>query len=179
VKPPLSAKVDEYVRAKIDPKLLQAEKDKASKVNADTDAIWQKVELKDKENSELKERMILMEQRHKQEKEEERMATMVSSITKTCQWLGSIVLLAGVGLLVAGSLIGKPSKAGGLCILVGGSVILLPMLIPTIITASWFGYSVGGILVISIGWAMWDARHTHSSLKCRVRVPEEGLNTAP
>ena len=169
---PTSQQVDEYLRAILDPTSMKAEKEKASKVDADATALWNKVEQKDKENKALKDAMQVMEERHRLEAEEKRLSDTVSSITKTCQWVGSLVLLAGVGLLIAGSLLGKPSKAGGLCIIVGGGVILLPMLIPTVITAPWFGYAVGGILVISIGWAMWDARDAHSSLKSRVRVSD-------
>jgi hypothetical protein len=167
---PTASKVDEYAKAQIDPKSMQAEKDRAAKVNDETNALWAKVESKDKENQGLRDAMKVMEARHKQEAEEKRLADMMEDITTTCQWIGSIVLLAGVILMVAGSLLGKPSKAGGLCIIVGGGVILLPILLPTVLTEAWFGYAVGGILIIAIGWAMWDARSTHAEVASRCRV---------
>lgn len=175
IREPSASKVEEYVKAQVDPKSLQAEKEKASKVDADTTALWQKVESKDKENQGLRDAIEVMKARHKQEAEEQRLADMMEDITTTCQWIGSIVLLAGVILMVAGSLLGKPSKAGGLCIIVGGGVILLPILLPTVLTEPWFGYAVGGILIVAIGWAMWDARSTHREVasRCRPASPTE------
>lgn len=175
IREPSASKVDEYAKAQVDPKSLQAEKEKASKVDADTTALWQKVESKDKENQNLRDSIEVMKEQHKQEAEEKRLADMMKDITTTCQWIGSIVLLAGVVLMVAGSLLGRPSRAGGLCIIVGGGVILLPILLPTVLTEEWFGYAIGGILIVAIGWAMWDARSTHREVasRCRPASPRE------
>ena len=165
IRQPTQKQVDKFEQACKDKGLLKTEQVKASKVEEETDSAWLMVAQVDAENNELRDKIKLMEERRKQEQEEQRMANMMNSITKTCQWVGSLVLLAGVGLMIAGSWIGKMSKAGGLCIVIGGATILLPMVIPTIITSAWFSYSIGGLVIISVGWALYDGLHTHQTAK--------------
>jgi len=162
IKEPSVAKVAEYEKAMIDPSLLAKERDRASKVDAETDRLQQEAERLDEENSQL--RAILEAQQAEKEWGELR--------TKFLGVAG-IFAFIGAGLFILSTFLGGTGRSAGF-IMIGLSTFFggAPFVIRSVVESPWFHMATAVLCLLAIAWGTYSYWKSHRAVKSRLTEPK-------
>lgn len=161
IKEPSVAKVDEYTKAMGSPKLLEEERKKASKVQAEADRLQQEADRLDEENRDLRE---TLEASQKDKAWGELRAKFFS--------LSGMFALGGAALFVVSTFTaGKGRMAGFFLVLLsiffGGA----PFVIRDVVESSWFAWVAVALTVAGVSWGIIGYLHNHREIKSRLTEP--------
>lgn len=173
VKKPSAEQVKKYEDALKSEALMNAEKDKAKKVDAETTELYTRVEQVDTENKGLKEKLRLLEEQRQSEIRQE----AYEDLRDMCLLLCSILVVAGVGIALIGYWMGKGVKAGVLVALAGLSVGAAPLVIQDIVEAAWFKWTVGAVVIAGIAYGIYELFDT--DVKVRRKKASQQLDAVP
>ena len=149
--------IKKYEAALSDKAALKSEEDKAAKVDAETSALYGRVEEMDRENSELKATI-----------EAERRAKAFDELRHGCIRLAGLFAIAGAGLIVLSTLVGKGKAAGVTLLLLAALTASAPYLIEDLIQATWFKWTAGSVVVLGILWGLKEAVEGHTEVRTRL-----------
>jgi PBP1b-binding outer membrane lipoprotein LpoB len=176
LKKPTQEQVKKYEDALKSEAAMKAEKEKASKVDAETTALYDRVEKVDSENKDLKEKLRLLEEQRQADIRQE----AYEDLRDMCLLLCAILTVAGVGIALIGYWMGKGIKAGVLVSLAGLSVGAAPLVIQDIVESAWFKWTVGTIVVAGIAYGIYELFDTDVKVRRKKaserpgEVPEQG-----
>ena len=169
IRQPEKEQIERFRLALKDTKVLKAEVKEAENVKKESDDLYALVLQVDAENDSLKQQIKLLESERQAKIREEAYA----EIKKTCMMLGGIITIAGIGLAVAGSWIGRGAKQGILVFLAGMSIISAPLVIQDIVESIWFKAGVGCLFALALGYVAWMLFHTDREIKRKIKVATE------
>lgn len=154
---PTPDQVRKYESALTSKAELKKEEAKAAKVDAETTALYDRVNKMDKENAELKATI-----------EAERRAKAFDELRNKCITLAGLFAIGGAGLLVLSTFVGKGKAAGVTLLLLAGITAAAPYLIEDLINATWFKWTAGSVVVLGILWGVKEAIEGHTEVRSRL-----------
>jgi len=157
IKPPSQKQVDAFKATLGDAKELKKAEDKAGKVDAETSALLELIDIKDIENQSLRD-----------ENEAIRKEQAFAELRAKCFTLGSWFTIGGGLLLVGASVLGLPKKGGAIMLLIAVLCFASPFVIQDVVNALWFKIGVGVVVVLSAIAFAWEAYGHHRHVKVRL-----------
>lgn len=157
IKPPSQKQVDAFKATLGDAKELKKAEDKAGKVDAETSALLELIDIKDIENQSLRE-----------ENEAVRKEQAFAELRLSCFTLGSWFTIGGGLLLVGASVLGMPKKGGLVMLAIAALLYAAPFIIRDVVDALWFKIGVGVVIVLGGIALLMEAFLHHKEVKGRL-----------
>ncbi len=154
---PSPEQIRKYEAALTNKANLKKEEDKAAKVDAETTALYDKVNAMDRENAQLKATI-----------DAERRAKAFDELRNRCITLAGLFAIGGAGLLVLSTFVGKGKAAGVTLLLLATITAAAPYLIEDLINATWFKWTAGSIVVLGMLWGAKEAIEGHTEVRSRL-----------
>ena len=161
IQKPKQETVDKYRRAIESQKALDEEKNKAKKVDEETDKLSKRVAEVDKENNDLKTSIEAMKREEAYE-----------DLRDVCFWLTTIFAVAGAGLLVMSTVIGKGRAAGLILLLVSAGSAAAPFVIRDVVESLWFRLAIGAVIVLAGCFGLYAGYDAHMEARRRLTKPD-------
>jgi hypothetical protein len=132
----------------------------AKGVNEESDKAWAEVARIDKENESLKEQVKLLEAQRQLDIKQK----SYDEARTTCNMLGGILTLIGVGLSLASIWIGRGLKGGIAVVAIGTFIIFLPLIMQDIVESEWFKITIGVSFIVCLIFGAFRLFHTHKHI---------------
>lgn len=166
IRQPEKEQIERFRLALKDTKVLKTETKEAENVKKESDDLYQLVVQVDEENAGLKAQIDILEK----ERQSKIRQDAYNEIKRTCMLLGSILVLGGVALAVAGSWLGRSAKQGVLVFIAGMVIISAPLVIQDVVESIWFKVSIGCCFAIAMAYVGWTLFHTEKEIKRKIKV---------
>ncbi len=160
IKKPTEEQVQRFRLAINDKAELDKQVNIARSVNEESDKAYAEVARVDAENESLKEQVKFLEAQRQADIRQK----SYDEARTTCNILGGILTLVGVGLSLASIWIGKGLKGGVVVVAIGASIIFLPLVIQDVIESEWFKITIGVSFVSCLVFGIFRLFHTHKHI---------------
>jgi predicted RND superfamily exporter protein len=160
IKKPTEEQVERYRLALNNKAELTKQVNIAKRVEEESDVAWAEVARIDEENKSLKEQVKLLEAQRQLEIRQK----SYDSARNTCNILGGVLTIIGVGLSLASIWIGKGLKGGVAVVAIGAFIIFLPLIIQDVVESQWFKITIGVSFVVCLLFGIFRLFHTHKHI---------------
>lgn len=160
IKKPTEEQVQRYRLAVNDKAELTKQVNIASRVEEESETAWAEVARIDEENRSLKEQVKLLEAQRQLEIKQK----SYDEARTTCNMLGGILTLVGVGLSLASIWIGRGLKGGIAVVAIGAFIIFLPLIVQDIVESEWFKITIGISFIVCLIFGAFRLFHTHKHI---------------
>ena len=160
IKKPTEEQVQRYRLAVNNKAELTKQVNIASRVEEESETAWAEVARIDEENRSLKEQVKLLEAQRQLEIKQK----SYDEARTTCNMLGGILTLVGVGLSLASIWIGRGLKGGIAVVAIGAFIIFLPLIVQDIVESEWFKITIGISFIVCLIFGAFRLFHTHKHI---------------